>query len=86
MDRLSTKDGIISALAIDQRGALKKMIKALNVELNDEQIERFKELVSSELTPYASSIDWTQNMVFLLQVHDMKMLVCCWPMKKPAMM
>ncbi|WP_288323035.1 tagatose-bisphosphate aldolase [uncultured Enterococcus sp.] len=56
MDRLSTKDGIISALAIDQRGALKKMIKALNVELNDEQIERFKELVSSELTPYASSI------------------------------
>lgn len=26
MDRLSTKDGIISALAIDQRGALKKMI------------------------------------------------------------
>ena len=56
MDRLSTKDGIISALAIDQRGVLKKMIKALNVELNDEQIERFKELVSSELTPYASSI------------------------------
>ena len=42
MDRLSTKDGIISALAIDQRGALKKIIKALNVELNDEQIERFK--------------------------------------------
>lgn len=24
MERLSTKDGIISALAIDQRGALKK--------------------------------------------------------------
>ena len=56
MDRLSTKDGIISALAIDQRGALKKMIKALDVEPTDEHIEGFKELVSSELTPYASSI------------------------------
>lgn len=56
MDRLSTKDGIISALAIDQRGALKKMIKALNVEPTDKHIEHFKELVSSELTPYASSI------------------------------
>ncbi|MBO0459669.1 tagatose-bisphosphate aldolase [Enterococcus hulanensis] len=56
MDRLSTKDGIISALAIDQRGALKKMIKALDTEPTDEHIEHFKELVSSELTPYASSI------------------------------
>lgn len=56
MDRLSTKDGIISALAIDQRGALKKMIKALDVEPTDEHIEGFKELVSSKLTPYASSI------------------------------
>ena len=56
MDRLSTKDGIISALAIDQRGELKKMIKALNVEPTDKHIEHFKELVSSELTPYASSI------------------------------
>lgn len=56
MDRLSTKDGIISALAIDQRGALRKMIKALEVEPTDQHIEEFKELVSSELTPYASSI------------------------------
>lgn len=56
MDRLSTKEGIISALAIDQRGALKKMIKALDAEPTDTHIEGFKELVSSELTPYASSI------------------------------
>ncbi|OTO01337.1 tagatose-bisphosphate aldolase [Enterococcus sp. 5B3_DIV0040] len=56
MDRLSTKDGIISALAIDQRGALKKMIKALNIEPTAEHIEQFKKLVSNELTPYASSI------------------------------
>ena len=56
MDRLSTKDGVISALAIDQRGALKKMIHALGTEPTTEHIEGFKKLVSSELTPYASSI------------------------------
>lgn len=56
MDRLSTKEGVISALAIDQRGALKKMILALGVEPTEKAIEHFKELVSKELTPYASSI------------------------------
>lgn len=56
MDRLSTKDGLIEALAIDQRGALKKMIKALGEEPTGEHIEAFKKLVSEELTPYASSI------------------------------
>lgn len=56
MERLSTKDGIISALAIDQRGALKKMIKALGKEPSEDQISEFKELVSAELTPYASAI------------------------------
>lgn len=56
MDHLSNKDGVISALAIDQRGALKKMIKALGKEPTDQQIEEFKKLVSEVLTPYASSI------------------------------
>lgn len=56
MDRLSTKDGFIEALAIDQRGALKKMIKALGTEPEAKHIEDFKELVSKELTPFASSI------------------------------
>lgn len=56
MRRLSTKEGVISALAIDQRGALKKMIKALGQEPTKEQISEFKELVSAELTPYASAI------------------------------
>lgn len=55
MERLSTKDGIISALAIDQRGAL-KMIKSLGKEPSEDQISEFKELVSAELTPYASAI------------------------------
>ncbi len=56
MEQLATKDGIISALAIDQRGALKKMLSALGETLTDEQLIEFKALVSSELTPYASAI------------------------------
>src|SRR5690625_1801561 len=56
MDRLSADDGFIKALAIDQRGAMNRMFKALDVEVSHEEIERLKELVSEELTPYASSI------------------------------
>lgn len=56
MDRLSTKNGLIEALAIDQRGALKKMISALGEQATDTQIRTFKTLVSRELTPYASAI------------------------------
>ena len=43
------------------------MIKALDVEPTDAQIETFKELVSKELTPYASAILLIQNMDCLLQ-------------------
>lgn len=56
MKNLMSEEGIIAALAIDQRGALKKMMKALDFEPKAGDIERFKELVSEELTPYASSI------------------------------
>lgn len=56
MRNLMSDEGIIAALAIDQRGALKKMMKALDFEPKAGDIERFKELVSEELTPYASSI------------------------------
>ena len=56
MDRLSADDGFIKALAIDQRGAMNRMFDALDVEASHEEIERLKELVSEELTPYASSI------------------------------
>lgn len=56
MDRLSTTDGFIAALAIDQRGALKKMIQAEGQQPSDEHISQFKTLVSTELTPFASSI------------------------------
>ncbi|HLR91522.1 MAG TPA: tagatose-bisphosphate aldolase [Atopostipes sp.] len=56
MDRLSADDGFIKALAIDQRGAMNRMFDALGIETSHEEIERLKELVSEELTPYASSI------------------------------
>lgn len=46
MDRLSTKEGVIAALAIDQRGALKKMMAALGAEADAEKISQFKTLVS----------------------------------------
>lgn len=57
LKRLSNENGIIGALAIDQRGSLKKMIAAdSTTDVGKEEIIRFKELVSEELTPYATSI------------------------------
>jgi tagatose 1,6-diphosphate aldolase len=57
LKRLSDENGVIGALAIDQRGSLKKMIAAgSKSDIGDEGIIRFKELVSEELTPYATAI------------------------------
>lgn len=57
MLRLSNEDGVIAALAIDQRGALKTMIKTYKPQGADAQdIIRFKTLVSKNLTPFATSI------------------------------
>ncbi|WP_284036485.1 tagatose-bisphosphate aldolase [Neobacillus sp. 114] len=57
LKRLSDENGIIGALAIDQRGSLKKMIASGSKSpVGDEGIVRFKQLVSEELTPYATSI------------------------------
>lgn len=54
---LSDENGVISALAIDQRGSLKKMIGAASGhEATQKEIEDFKVAVSSELTQYASGI------------------------------
>lgn len=57
MEKL-TKNGIINALALDQRGSLRKMMTAANPnkEFKDEDIERFKELVTSQLTNNVSAI------------------------------
>ncbi|WP_270738334.1 tagatose-bisphosphate aldolase [Streptococcus anginosus] len=53
LKRLCDKNGIIGALAIDQRGALRRM---LGEDTPVEQLETFKVLVSKYLTKYASSI------------------------------
>lgn len=53
LKRLCDKNGIIGALAIDQRGALRRM---LGEDTPVEQLENFKVLVSKHLTKYASSI------------------------------
>ncbi|NQM03333.1 tagatose-bisphosphate aldolase, partial [Streptococcus suis] len=57
LSKLMTKNGIISALAFDQRGALKKMMaKHQTEEPTVEQMEELKKLVSEELTQFSSSI------------------------------
>lgn len=53
LKRLCDKNGIIGALAIDQRGALRRM---LGEDTPVEQLETFKVLVSKYLTKYATSI------------------------------
>ncbi|WP_124059347.1 tagatose-bisphosphate aldolase [Vaginisenegalia massiliensis] len=57
MEKLSTESKVISALAIDQRGSLRKMLTAGgNVEDIQTAVEQFKVAISEELTPYSSSI------------------------------
>nr|WP_263313330.1 tagatose-bisphosphate aldolase [Mammaliicoccus sp. Marseille-Q6498] len=53
LSKLTNDSGHIAALAIDQRGALKRM---LGEHANEETIESFKVQVSETLTKYASSI------------------------------
>ena len=57
MEKLSDENGIISALAFDQRGALKRlMAQHQTQEPTVAQMEELKMLVAQELTPYASSM------------------------------
>ena len=49
---MSNPDGIIGALAIDQRGALKKMMARHQEEVKVDDLIHFKELVSEELTTF----------------------------------
>lgn len=57
---LSTKDGIIAAAAMDQRGSLKKSIaSAKGVDpktITDDMMSEFKTAVTRILTPHASAI------------------------------
>lgn len=53
LNKLTNENGYFSALAIDQRGALKRM---MGEDTSKEQIESFKKLVSKNLTSHASAI------------------------------
>lgn len=57
LDKLSDENGIISALAFDQRGALKRlMAQYQQEEPTVAQMEELKVLVAEELSPYASAM------------------------------
>ena len=57
LKKLANEDGVIAALAIDQRGSMEKMMNKANESLNNvEGISEFKRQVSKELTPFSSSI------------------------------
>lgn len=58
MTRLSNGNQGIAALAIDQRGALKRLLASAagGGEFANDILVDFKKVISSELTPYASSI------------------------------
>jgi len=60
LERVSNKEGVIAALAIDQRSALRGLLaKAMGVapeEILGRMLEEFKEAVSRVLTPQASAI------------------------------
>lgn len=57
INALANERGIIAALAMDQRGSLRKAItKASGKEASDAQLSDFKVQVSEVLTPFASAI------------------------------
>lgn len=57
INAVADKNGVIAALAIDQRGSLQKAIaKAKGRDASDAELSEFKVLVSELLTPYTSAI------------------------------
>lgn len=57
LKKLTNDNGVIAALAIDQRGSMEKMMAKYNESYNNvNDISRFKSLVSKHLTKYSSSI------------------------------
>lgn len=56
LKRLCNENDVIAALAIDQRGAIQRMVQGFDDEKRDKIISEFKKEVSKYLTPYASSI------------------------------
>jgi tagatose 1,6-diphosphate aldolase len=57
INKLTNERGVIAALAMDQRGSLRKAIaKAQGHPATDAQLSEFKVLIAEVLTPYASAV------------------------------
>lgn len=57
LQRMLNEDGVIAALAIDQRGSLKKMLaQNTDQQITDQDICEFKTVISQEMTAYSSAI------------------------------
>src|SRR5512135_3509964 len=57
INAVADQNGVIAALAIDQRGSLKKAIaKAKGTDATNDELAEFKVQVSELLTPHASAI------------------------------
>jgi tagatose 1,6-diphosphate aldolase len=57
INAVADENGVIAALAMDQRGSLRKAIAtAKGSDADDAELSEFKALVSALLTPYASAI------------------------------
>lgn len=56
LKKLVNEKGIITALALDQRGSLKKMLSTETKEATDEDLKEFKKLVVEELSSLGSGL------------------------------
>ncbi len=57
INAIANQQGVIAALAIDQRSSLKKiLVKATNREVSNDEVRQFKNQVTQTLTPYASAV------------------------------
>jgi hypothetical protein len=83
MNAVADKNGVIAALAIDQRGSLQKAIVKAKGSATAEDLSMFKVQVSELLTPYACL---TRNMALKRSGTGLRTLACFWPTRRPAMM
>jgi tagatose 1,6-diphosphate aldolase len=57
LNAVADERGVIAALAVDQRGALKQAISnARGSEISDAELSEFKLIVTEALSPYASAV------------------------------
>ena len=88
LETLADSQGVIAALAIDRRGALRSLFaKAMGVEparWPAELLVTFKEAASRILTPHASAILLDPEYGCLRRSRGRNPQNYCWPTSKPA--